>query len=47
MTSVPKPLKYLRPLYPDMVAIHDSWAESADRVGLLEECASCTADPTE
>ncbi|KAK3818398.1 MAG: armadillo-type protein [Benniella sp.] len=31
MTSVPKPLKYLRPLYPDMVAIHDSWAESADK----------------
>ncbi|KAI1303230.1 proteasome regulatory particle base subunit [Mortierella claussenii] len=30
MTSVPKPLKYLRPLYPDMVAIHDSWPASAD-----------------
>lgn len=32
MTSVPKPLKYLRPLYPDMVTIHDSWPDNADKV---------------
>jgi hypothetical protein len=32
MTSVPKPLKFLRPLYPDMVTIHDSWSETADKV---------------
>ncbi|KAF9292487.1 proteasome regulatory particle base subunit [Linnemannia elongata] len=31
MTSVPKPLKYLRPLYPDMVTIHDSWPDNADK----------------
>ncbi|KAG0274238.1 proteasome regulatory particle base subunit [Linnemannia exigua] len=31
MTSGPKPLKYLRPLYPDMVAIHDSWPDNADK----------------
>ncbi|KAF8933231.1 armadillo-type protein [Dissophora ornata] len=36
MTSVPKPLKFLRPLYPDMVAIHDSWPESADKKFLAD-----------
>ncbi|KAG0266085.1 proteasome regulatory particle base subunit [Mortierella polycephala] len=36
MTSVPKPLKYLRPLYSDMVAIHDSWAETADKKFLAD-----------
>ena len=28
MTSVPKPLKFLRPHYPDLVALFDKWAES-------------------
>ncbi|KAF9191026.1 proteasome regulatory particle base subunit [Haplosporangium sp. Z 767] len=36
MTSVPKPLKYLRPMYSDMVAIHDSWAETADKKFLAD-----------
>ncbi|KAF9968022.1 proteasome regulatory particle base subunit [Mortierella alpina] len=36
MTSVPKPLKYLRPMYSDMVAIHESWPESADRKFLAD-----------
>ncbi|KAG0345514.1 proteasome regulatory particle base subunit [Podila humilis] len=36
MTSVPKPLKYLRPLYQDMVAIHESWAETADKAFLAD-----------
>ncbi|KAG0309136.1 proteasome regulatory particle base subunit [Dissophora globulifera] len=36
MTSVPKPLKFLRPLYPDMVTIHESWVESADKKFLAD-----------
>ncbi|KAG0003047.1 proteasome regulatory particle base subunit [Entomortierella chlamydospora] len=36
MTSVPKPLKYLRPLYHDMVTIHESWADSADKKFLAD-----------
>ncbi|KAF9914649.1 proteasome regulatory particle base subunit [Lobosporangium transversale] len=36
MTSVPKPLKYLRPLYHDMVAIHDSWPDNADKKFLAD-----------
>lgn len=33
MTSVPKPLKFLRPHYKDLIAIFDSWAESDTKVG--------------
>ncbi|KAF9976410.1 proteasome regulatory particle base subunit [Actinomortierella ambigua] len=36
MTSVPKPLKFLRPLYPDMEAVHDSWPDSADKKFLAD-----------
>lgn len=37
MTSVPKPLKFLRPLYPDMVTIHDSWLDNADKVSPISQ----------
>ncbi|KAF8922778.1 proteasome regulatory particle base subunit, partial [Haplosporangium bisporale] len=36
MTSVPKPLKYLRPMYQDMVTIHDSWPNNADKFFLAD-----------
>ncbi|KAG8761601.1 proteasome regulatory particle base subunit [Ceratobasidium sp. 428] len=31
MTSVPKPLKFLRPLYPDLQQLHESWSPSDDK----------------
>ncbi|KAF9561442.1 26S proteasome regulatory complex, non-ATPase subcomplex, Rpn1 subunit [Agrocybe pediades] len=31
MTSVPKPLKFLRPHYPDLQALYESWSPSADK----------------
>ncbi|KAG8746262.1 proteasome regulatory particle base subunit [Ceratobasidium sp. 414] len=31
MTSVPKPLKFLRPLYPDLQQLHESWPPSEDK----------------
>ncbi|GJJ69799.1 26S proteasome regulatory subunit N1 [Entomortierella parvispora] len=36
MTSVPKPLKFLRPLYPDMITIHESWPENNDKKFLAD-----------
>ena len=35
MTSVPKPLKFLRPHYPDLQALFDTWPSSADKVLLF------------
>ena len=34
MTSVPKPLKFLRPHYPDLQALYEKWPPSEDKVGL-------------
>ena len=34
MTSVPKPLKFLRPHYPDLQALYETWLPSEDKVGL-------------
>ncbi|KAJ7136028.1 armadillo-type protein [Mycena epipterygia] len=31
MTSVPKPLKFLRPLYPDLQALYETWPASEDK----------------
>ncbi|CAA7268438.1 unnamed protein product [Cyclocybe aegerita] len=31
MTSVPKPLKFLRPHYPDLQALYETWAPSEDK----------------
>ncbi|KAK7019046.1 26S proteasome regulatory subunit RPN1 [Favolaschia claudopus] len=31
MTSVPKPLKFLRPLYPDLQTLYESWPASDDK----------------
>lgn len=33
MTSVPKPLKFLRPHYPDLQILYDAWPLSEDKVG--------------
>lgn len=33
MTSVPKPLKFLRPLYPDLQKLYETWEPSDDQVG--------------
>lgn len=33
MTSVPKPLKFLRPHYPDLQILYESWPSSEDKVG--------------
>ncbi|CAA7271241.1 unnamed protein product [Cyclocybe aegerita] len=35
MTSVPKPLKFLRPHYPDLQALYETWAPSEDKVSPL------------
>lgn len=32
MTSVPKPLKFLRPHYPDFQVLHEQWPASEDKV---------------
>jgi 26S proteasome regulatory subunit N1 len=32
MTSVPKPLKFLRPHYPDLQALYEKWPPSEDKV---------------
>ncbi len=32
MTSVPKPLKFLRPLYPDLQELYTKWPSSEDKV---------------
>lgn len=32
MTSVPKPLKFLRPHYPDLQILYDAWSPSEDKV---------------
>jgi hypothetical protein len=32
MTSVPKPLKFLRPHYPDLQALYETWKPSSDKV---------------
>ncbi|KAJ7813024.1 armadillo-type protein [Mycena leptocephala] len=34
MTSVPKPLKFLRPLYPDLQVLYETWSDSEDKVRL-------------
>ncbi|KAJ7910625.1 armadillo-type protein [Mycena leptocephala] len=31
MTSVPKPLKFLRPLYPDLQVLYETWPDSEDK----------------
>ncbi|KAJ6631146.1 armadillo-type protein [Mycena sp. CBHHK59/15] len=31
MTSVPKPLKFLRPLYPDLQVLYETWSASEDK----------------
>ncbi|KAJ7145355.1 armadillo-type protein [Mycena crocata] len=31
MTSVPKPLKFLRPLYPDLQILYETWPDSEDK----------------
>ncbi|KAF7323517.1 26S proteasome regulatory subunit RPN1 [Mycena kentingensis (nom. inval.)] len=31
MTSVPKPLKFLRPLYPDLQTLYNTWTPSEDK----------------
>ncbi|UZJ54685.1 hypothetical protein CBS101457_004005 [Exobasidium rhododendri] len=36
MTSVPKPLKFLRPHYPDMKAIFETWSGSSDKALFAE-----------
>lgn len=36
MTSVPKPLKFLRPHYPDMKDIFASWSDSSDKALFAE-----------
>jgi len=42
MTSVPKPLKFLRPHYPDLQIVYDSWATSANK-NLLADILSVLA----
>jgi hypothetical protein len=32
MTSVPKPLKFLRPNYPDLQSLYETWSPSEDKV---------------
>jgi 26S proteasome regulatory subunit N1 len=32
MTSVPKPLKFLRPHYPELQTLYETWSESEDKV---------------
>jgi len=32
MTSVPKPLKFLRPHYPDLQTLYEKWPPSEDKV---------------
>ena len=32
MTSVPKPLKFLRPIYPDLQVLYETWPASEDKV---------------
>lgn len=32
MTSVPKPLKFLRPHYPDLQTLYETWPTSEDKV---------------
>jgi len=32
MTSVPKPLKFLRPYYPDLQILFDAWPASENKV---------------
>jgi hypothetical protein len=34
MTSVPKPLKFLRPHYRDLQTLYETWAASVDKVRL-------------
>jgi 26S proteasome regulatory subunit N1 len=34
MTSVPKPLKFLRPLYPTMKDVFESWPASDTKVSI-------------
>ena len=36
MTAVPKPLKFLRPHYPTLEAVFESWPESENKVSILE-----------
>lgn len=36
MTSVPKPLKFLRPHYPEMKTIYESWTASSDKALFAE-----------
>ncbi|MCO5574673.1 hypothetical protein L7F22_028463 [Adiantum nelumboides] len=36
MTSVPKPLKFLRPHYPDLKKIYEQWSDSSDKALFAE-----------
>jgi 26S proteasome regulatory subunit N1 len=36
MTSVPKPLKFLRPHYPEMKVIYEGWPKSSDKALFAE-----------
>ncbi|KAK4046358.1 proteasome regulatory particle base subunit [Microbotryomycetes sp. JL201] len=40
LTSVPKPLKYLRPHYADLAKIHASWPDNAGAPSLLQSAAA-------
>lgn len=42
MTSVPKPLKFLRPHYPDLQALFETWPASEDK-SLFADILSCLA----
>lgn len=35
MTSVPKPLKFLRPHYPELQTLNDSWLTSENKVSAI------------
>ncbi|KAJ7849317.1 armadillo-type protein [Mycena leptocephala] len=44
MTSVPKPLKFLRPLYPDLQVLYETWPDSEDKVHILSVLAMTYSD---
>lgn len=46
MTAVPKPLKFLRPLYPGLTELYDKWEDKDDKVCFMGK-ESCIATDTE
>jgi len=46
MTSVPKPLKFLRPHYPALQTLYDSWPASSDKVSIPRRVAMLVSDPS-